>query len=200
MPARKRVRIDSTDDWGQLRLRVGFPEQERYELLRPIVLFGQTSAARARATGVSERTLDRKADRFDAEGMASLFPTTARADDDRRRVPADLRHRILALKAEYPPFRPHEIAAICRRRDDCRVGHKTVARILTEGPLPPLPGRRYPPYAQIPDGAQRRLAVVHLYFEGWNVASIADYLETTRPRVYETLHRFFAEDFAGMAD
>lgn len=199
MGAPKRVRIDPTDDWQQLRLRVRFPEQEGYELLRPIVLFGQTAAERAQATGVSERTLDRKADRFDAEGMASLFPTTARVDD-RRRVPADLRRRILALKAEHPPFRPHEIAAICRRRDDCRISHKTVQRILDEGPLPSLIERRYPPYAQIPDGARRRLAVVHLYFEGWNVASIAGYLETTRPRVYETLHRFFAEDFAGLPD
>ncbi len=200
MGAPKRVRIDPTDDWEQLRLRVQFPEQETYELLRPIVLFGQTAAERAQATGVAERTLDRKADRFDAEGMAGLFPTTARADDDRRRLPADLRHRILALKAEYPAFRPHEIAAICRRRDDCRVSHKTVDRILTEEPLPPLPKRRYPPYAQIADGARRRLAIVHLSFEGWNVASIAGYLETTRTRVYETLHRFFAEDFAGLPD
>jgi len=200
MGAPKRVQIDPTDDWQQLRLRVQFPEQETYELLRPIVLFGQTAAERAEFTGVSERTLDRKADRFDAEGMTSLFPNPARGDDDRRRVPADLRYRILALKAEYPSFRPHEIAAICRRRDDCRVSHKTVQRILIEEPLPSLPKRRYPPYAQIPDGAQRRLAVVHLSFEGWNVASIAGYLETTRPRVYEILHRFFAEDFAGLLD
>jgi putative transposase len=200
MGAPKRVRSDPTDDWQQLRLRVRFPEQEAYELLRPIVLFGQTAAERAQATGVSDRTLDRRADRFDAEGMITLFPNPARGDDDRRRVPADLRHRILTLKAEYPPFRSHEIAAICRRRDDCRVSHKTVQRILAEGPLPSLPERRYPPYAQIPDGVRRRLAVVHLYFEGWNVASIAGYLETTRTRVYETLHRFFAEDFAGLPD
>jgi transposase InsO family protein len=52
----------------------------------------------------------------------------------------------------------------------------------------------------MPNGAQRRLAVVHLYFEGWNIASIAGYLETTRSRVYEILHRFFAEDFAGLPD
>ncbi|MDP9364093.1 MAG: helix-turn-helix domain-containing protein, partial [Chloroflexota bacterium] len=200
MGAPKRVRIDPTDDWQQLRLRVRFPEQETYELLRPIVLFGQPAAERAQATGVSDRTLDRTADRFDAEGMASLFPTRARADWDRRRVPAELRHRILALKAEHPPFRAHEIAAICRRRDDCRVSHKTVQRVLAEEPLPSLPRRRYPPYAQIPDAAHRRLAIVHLYFEGWNVASIAGYLETTRTRVYETLHRFFAEDFAGLPD
>ena len=115
MGAPKRGRSDPTDDWQQLRLRVRFPEQETYELLRPIVLFGQTAAERADATGFSERTLARKADHFDAEGMASLFATTGPAVDDRRRLPADIRHRILTLKAEYPAFRPHEIATICRQ-------------------------------------------------------------------------------------
>jgi transposase len=184
MPAGPRPRRDPTDDWDQLRLLVASPAQETYELLRPIVLFGQTAAERAEATGVSERTLDRKADRFDAEGMAGLFPTTVRSDADRRRLPADLRHRICALKAEYPSFRPHEIAAICRRRDDCRVSHKTVQRILTEAPLPPVSKRRYPLYAQMANGVQRRLAVVHLYFEGWNIASIAGYL-VLRPTVFD---------------
>ena len=119
---------------------------------------------------------------------------------NRRRLPADIRHRILALKAEYPAFRPHEIAEICRRRDDCRVSHMTVQRLLAEEPLPTLPKRRYPPYAQIAEPRQRRLAIVHLYFDGWNIKSIAGYLETNRPRVYETLHRFFTEGFAGMPD
>ncbi len=126
MGAPKWVRIDPTDDWQQLRLRVRFPEQEGYELLRPTVLFGQTAAERAQVTGVAERTLDRQADRFDAEGMASLFPNAARGDEDRRRVPADLRHRILALKAEYPPFRPNELASICYARFSRRPGARTI--------------------------------------------------------------------------
>ena len=65
MPPPKRPRCEPTDDWEQLRLFVGWPEQETYEMLRPIVLFGQTAAARAPVVGVSERTLERKADRFD---------------------------------------------------------------------------------------------------------------------------------------
>ncbi len=47
MGAPKRVRSDPTDDWQQLRLRVRFPEQETYELLRPIVLFGQSASTQA---------------------------------------------------------------------------------------------------------------------------------------------------------
>ena len=82
-------------------------------------------------------------------------------------------------------MRPHEIAEICRRRDDCRVSHKTVQRVLAEPPLPTVLGRRYPPYAQIAEPRQRRLAIIHLYFDGWNPKSIAGYLETTRTRVFD---------------
>ncbi len=62
MPPAKRVRRELTDDWQQLRLYVATPEQEAYELLRPVVLFGRTPAERAAETGVAERTLRRKAD------------------------------------------------------------------------------------------------------------------------------------------
>jgi hypothetical protein len=54
-----------------------------YELLRPLVLFGQPVRERARETGVSERAPRRKVARFAATGMRSLFapdelPTSAR--------------------------------------------------------------------------------------------------------------------------
>ena len=91
MPGPKRPRRAQTDDWEQLRLFVGWPEQETYEMLRPIVLFGQTSEKRAQAVGVSERTLDRKAARFDAEGMASLFDDDRRSPGDKRLLSADIR-------------------------------------------------------------------------------------------------------------
>ena len=41
MPATPRPRRQPTDDWEQLCLLVSSPEQATYELLRPIVLFGQ---------------------------------------------------------------------------------------------------------------------------------------------------------------
>jgi len=84
MPLAKRPRREPTDDWQQLRVFVASPEQQAYELLRPIVLFGETPAERARETGVPERTLRRKADGFDAAGMASLFEALAVPPDDRR--------------------------------------------------------------------------------------------------------------------
>jgi hypothetical protein len=77
MPAAKRPRRDPVEEWAQPRMLVAAPAQEAYERLRPIVLLGRTPAKRAAETGAPERTLRRKADRFDATGTASLFETAA---------------------------------------------------------------------------------------------------------------------------
>jgi len=51
VPRRTRQRREPTEDWQQLRLLAEWPEQEAYELIRPIVLFGQSPAERAKQTG-----------------------------------------------------------------------------------------------------------------------------------------------------
>ena len=150
MPPAARPRHDPTDDWIQIRLLVASPEQETYELLRPIVLFGQPPATRARETGVPERTLRRKAARFDAHGMRSLFELDPPPATDRRRLPPEVRRAILELKAEYPAFGLREIARICRERFDRPVGHHAVERVLAQriaadpaaAAVPPLPRDR----------------------------------------------------------
>src|SRR5262245_59175999 len=101
MPATPRPRRQSTEDWGQLRLLVASPEQETYELLRPIVLFGQPAATRARETGVAARTLRRKAGRFDAVGMRSLFEPDEPPAADQRTLPLGIRKAIVEVKAEH---------------------------------------------------------------------------------------------------
>lgn len=151
-------RRQPTDDWQQLRLLVTSPAQETYELLRPLILFGQPASDRAQETGVSERTLRRKAARFAAHGMRrrSLFAAEPEPTQDRRRLPVGIRRTIVELKAEYPPFSLREIAAICRERFDRPVDHHTVKQVLTTEPrLLHLP-RRFPRYHDIPDPVQRR--------------------------------------------
>ena len=54
MPVTEQSPRQPTDDWQQLRLLVTSSEQATYELLRPLVLFGQPVRARARETGVAE--------------------------------------------------------------------------------------------------------------------------------------------------
>lgn len=59
---RRRGRAEPTDEWEQLELLCGCPEQRDYELTHPLVLFGSPAAGRASETGAaSERTLQRRA-------------------------------------------------------------------------------------------------------------------------------------------
>src|SRR5438874_2873274 len=100
MPYRKRVRREATEDWSQLQLQLAWPEQVTYELIRPVVLFGFSPAERAKQTGIPERTIYRKADRFDAQGMVGLFETIPA--EPRRALPPVIRGAIVELKAEHP--------------------------------------------------------------------------------------------------
>ena len=158
MPAGPRPRREPTDDWDQLRLLVDSPEQATYELLRPIVLFGQPTDARARETGVPARTLRRKAARFAAVGMRGLFEPDDPSAPDRRALPIGIRRAIVELRAENPPLGPAEIARIGQHRFDRPVSYHTVAKVLAAEPAPlPLPAaRRFPRYHDLPDPIARR--------------------------------------------
>lgn len=64
----RRRRVQSTDEWEQIELLCGWPEQGDYELIRPLVLFGSPAEGRAVETGMSSgRTLRRRVARFEAE-------------------------------------------------------------------------------------------------------------------------------------
>jgi hypothetical protein len=68
LPAAKRARTLATDDWALLQLRLCWPEQQEYELIRPVVVFGLTPAERADQTGAAARTIARQADLFERSG------------------------------------------------------------------------------------------------------------------------------------
>jgi transposase len=195
-----RSRRAPTEEWEQVRLLLTDAIQETYELLRPVLLFGQAAAERARETGTPERTLQRKAARFAAYGMRSLFDEPVPTTEARRQLPPEIRQAIVRLKAEYPPFSLRELAVICRRRFGRPVSHHTVKQVLTTEPLPVDPPRRFRPYHAIPDPVQRRLAVVHLDRDGWSVRAIAGYLAVSRTTVSEVLARWKAERWPGLVD
>jgi hypothetical protein len=129
VPRRRRERRERTHEWQEIQQQTLWPEQEVYERLRPIVLFGETVASRAKETGVSERTLHYQADQFEQHGMASLFPKESTPSPDLgRSLPPEMRQLIVDLKAEHPGFRPHELAMICflrfgRKPSDHTVQH-----------------------------------------------------------------------------
>ena len=69
---------------------------------------------------------------------------------------------------------------------------------MSSGPPPSLSARRYQPWHQISDPAERKLAVIRLLSLGWSITSIAEYMQTTRPTIYETLRRWVEEGVAGL--
>jgi len=201
MPKVKGQRIAHTEEWGILQQRTLWPEQEQYELIRPIVLFGDTPSERAEQTGTAERTLYRRVDRFDQEGMMSLFAGgQTPKPENARSVPVPMRQSIVDLKAEYPAFTPNELATIGYVQFGRRLSRQTVQRILLEGPPPSRTARRYTSYLEIADPAERRLAVIRLHAEGWSISSIARYLDVSRPTIYQTLRRWVEEGVKGLED
>jgi len=196
MPSRPQ--IAPTEDWHQIELLVRAPGQRTYELIRPVVLFGQSPAEPAAETGAAERTLYRHVARFNQLGMASFVspPKVAK----HQLLPAEVRQAILGAKREHPALNVRELTTICWARCGHRSSSHTVKRILAESPPPPRTHRRFPPYHAIADPTQRRLAIVRLHVEGWNATSIAAYLETSRQTVHATLKRWAEEEFAGMPD
>ena len=196
MPARPQMA--PTEDWRQIALLARAPGQRPSEVMRPVVRFGQSAAARAAETGAAERTLDRQAARFDQLGMASLVPPPKVAKH--RVLPAEVRPTILDAKRAHPPRDGHERTTICGARCGHRPSSHTVKRILAESPPPPRTHRRFPPYHAIAAPRQRRLAIVRRHVEGWNATSIAAHLETSRQTVPATLKRGVEEEGAGLPD
>ena len=202
MPSAKRTPRERTDDYAQIQQWCRTPEQRLYEGIRPIVLFGLTTTARAQETGLAEATVRRAADAFDTHGMVSLFrPVKAQRVAHHRSLPVLMRQLIVDLKAEYADFTDGEIAAICAIQfDGRRPSHHTVKAVLADGPPPTRRTRQYPPYAQIADAEERRLAVIRLHAQGWIVSTIARYLEVSRPTIYSILKRWVEEGVRGMPD
>ena len=194
---RRRQRVEPTDDWEQLALLCGWPEQTRYEEIRPLVLFGGSVVERASETKTSERTLYRRTDRFESEGMESLFDAEKAK---RRALPPRIRRMIVDLKAEHPPMGLGEIANVCYAYSGRKPSKHTVKRVLTEEPTPLRMVRRFDPYREIPEPRERRLAVVALHAEGWTVTSIASYLMTSHQTIYGVLKRWIEEGVDGLED
>lgn len=196
-----RPRRERTHDWHKIQQYTLWPEQRVYEQLRPVVLFNESAAERARETGSAERTLQRKAEQFGQQGMASLFPKEPTSPSDTSRsLPPDMRQLIVDLKAEHSSFRPHEIATICYVRFGRKASHHSVQRVIADGPKPSITTRRFSPYGQIADGYQRRRAVVQLHGEEWSVSTISAYMQVNRTTVYDILKRWATEGHAGHDD
>ncbi len=133
MPNRRYERREPTENWQQLRPLLKDPAQITYEVIRPVVLWGVTPKERAAETGVPQRSIYYRANLFDQAGMASLLPAEPPPPipkQDKRTLPPPIRQEIVNLHAEYPAFRPHELATICFVKFGRRPRRQTFKLIL----------------------------------------------------------------------
>jgi transposase InsO family protein len=197
MSTNKREGVRPTHDWQLLLPLFEWPEQERYEQIRPMVLFDVAVVERAGEVGISASTLYRRLDRFGAEGMESLFGAPPAK---RKRLPPAVRRLILDLKAEYPAFNPNEIANVVHACFGRKPDVRSVGRVLDEEPLPLKIVRNYPPYHETEDPREGRAAIVELRLSGWSAKAVAGYLGVHHATVYRTMERWKEGGFEGLED
>src|SRR5260370_41809251 len=69
----KRPRIPRTEDWQTIQQRSLWPEQVTYEMIRPVVLFSERPAERAKETGEARRSLYRKVEQCEGQRVGGLL-------------------------------------------------------------------------------------------------------------------------------
>ena len=183
------------------RLTFDDPTQQRYELIRPVVVTGKrTVSEQAQETGMHPDTVSRLKRRFEQQGMLGLIPDTVEVVPARRRrrVCDEMVEELRRLKGLYDGFGYRELARIILYKFNYRMSHATVRRLWPD--LSPPPPEQLPllDYHSYPERPQARLEVVQLYFQGWGKTSISRFLHVSRPTINEWIRRFEAEDLASL--
>ena len=179
------------------------PTQQRYELIRPLVLFqDRTATKRAQETGTHPETVGRLKRRFEQQGMLGLLPHTVKVIPvrRRRRVPDAVVHELQRLKGLYDGFGYRELVRIIFPRLEYRIDHKTVQQLWES--LSPTSPRQLPllDYHSYPERSQARFEVLQLYFQGWSKSSIRRFLHVSRPTIHAWIKRFEADNLESLAD
>jgi transposase len=190
-------------DFAQLHLHFVDHIPWRYEVIRPIVLLhDRTAAQRAAETHTHPETVRKLARRFQQQGMLGLLPpqTDIVLPSRGRHVPEAVVEEIARLKALYDGLRYREVARIIWHKLDSRIDDTTVKKLWLHSPGPvqgELPLGAYHSHAE---RTQARLQVIKLYYQGWNKRSISHFLQVSRPTVDRWIGRCEAEPMAGLAD
>jgi hypothetical protein len=124
--------VEPTAEFAQLQLGFVDQTQWRYELIRPLVLFAdRTAAQRAQETDTHPDTVRTLQRRFRQQGMPGLLPADVEVVHRRRAspVPDAVRQELDRLKAVYDGFHYRELARILFIKFGQTIDHKTVKAI-----------------------------------------------------------------------
>ena len=119
--------------------------QQRYELIRPLVLLQErTARQRAQETDTHPETVGALKRRFEAQGMLGLLPETLQVlpVGRQRRVPDEVVEELQRLKGLYDGFGYRELARILFHTCARRVSHHSIKKLWYQ--LPPAAPRQLP--------------------------------------------------------
>ena len=190
-------------DFAQLQLHFVEQVQWRYEVIRPIVLFDdRTAAQRAAETHTHPETVRKLTRRFRHQGTLGLLPdhTTIIPPPRGQQVPDKVVDALARLKARYDGFQLREWARLILYTCHERVDDKTIKKLWQQSPGPIQGELPLDTYHSHPQRAHARRQVIKLYYQGWNKLSMSRFLKVSRPTVDLWIRRFEAEHFAGLED
>ena len=175
--------------------------QHDYEVMRPIVLFGDTAAERRRQTGGERTVVGDKARRCVLGGMEGLRDRRTQARDPQDPVsPEAIAGYIVYLKQLYPPIHLREMERILLRKCGYKTNPHTLKRLLAPYDTPIQLELELNTFSSYTDAYHARWRVVRMAAEGWNKKSLADCLKWSRTHVYTILEAFERDGFAGLED
>jgi hypothetical protein len=123
--------VSAVEGFAQIRMYFIDLLQHDYEVVRPIVLFGVTTAERSRQTGIDRTVIGDKARRFITDGMIGLTDgRTQPRPSDGPIYPEALAGYIIYLKQRYPPIRLCEIEHILLRKFGYQTNRDCGAQVL----------------------------------------------------------------------
>lgn len=195
--------MEPMTDFAQLQLHFVDQVQWRYEVIRPLVLFDdRTAAQRAAETHTHPETVRKLTRRFRHQGTLGLFPEHTEIVSPRRGqpVPATVVEELTRLKALYGGLGYRELARIIHYKCNERIDDKTVKKLWQQSPAPLQGELPLGTYHSQADRSQARLQVMKLYAQGWSKRSISGFLQVSRPTVALWIRRFEAEHLAGLED
>jgi transposase len=177
--------------------------QWRYELIRPLVLFAESTVPqRAEDTHTHPDTVRTFLRRFRQEGMLGLLPADLEVAPRHRasRVPEAVRQEIARLKAFDNDFQYREIVRIIFYKCGYRLHPRTAKRLWQQSQPAIQEELALGDYHGQGDRYQARVQVIKLYYQGWTKRSISRIFHVSRPTIDRWIHRFEAEHFAGLVD
>jgi transposase InsO family protein/transposase len=186
------------DDYPYCQLKEKFIDyvQEKYESIRPLVLFEDISInERAKQTGSSRNTIKKRINQFKKHGMRGLFDSKELPEKIKKwDIPQDIIDEIFELLSICPDFKYIELCHIIDHKFGYKITPYQVKTIIEEN--------SHPIQRKIPiiptDSYQLKIEIVKRYYSGWKITTLAKFYELSRRHVRRIINTFEKDNFAGL--